>query len=47
MRQRNYPVKEPIKQHPCPKNHITGILQAMGRDAGAEIMVDAVATYNV
>ena len=33
--------KKPIKQHSCPKNHVTGSSKEMDPDAGVESMVDA------
>ena len=31
----------------CPKNQVTGSSKAMEPDAGVEMMVDAITTYNV
>ena len=39
--------KKPIKNHVCSKNHVTGSSKAMEPDAGVEMMVDAIAKYNV
>ena len=38
--------KKTIKEHLCPKNHITGSSKAMETDAGVEMMIDAVTKYN-
>ena len=34
--------KKPIREHVCPKNHVTGSSKAMEPDAGVEMMIDAV-----
>jgi len=39
--------KKPIKEHVCPKNHVTGSSKAMEPDAGVEMMIDAVMKNNV
>ena len=39
--------KKPIKHPVCSKNNVTGTSKAMEPDAGVEIIVDAIAKYNV
>ena len=39
--------KKPIKEHFCPKNHVTGSSKAMEPDASVEMMIDEAMKNNV